>query len=339
MDKMKEGGSECGEGGMDVKEELCIGSTFDGERFHVPHTIDMFESLCCRKYWGVGELMVVSVNAYNFLTLALMRYIPTWYYIAVFMFWRLAYNVGIGYILHHQSNGFGFDRWLRSLRPEWQAVLTKMSMRNLQEEERADLPAAFESWMVFRLIASMILSNDGQMYCILAVKLFQYPVGIDGYLRFFLCFVVGFTLSYLAWHAKMNAHDTVGDFAWFWGDFWFRMEGELTFDGVFELVPHPMYTAGYLGYYGVSLITRSYTLLCVSLIAHAAQILFLIYVEEPHIQKIYGPPQEPKQDQVSAFFPLPLPSCPCFAFPSKQRSTVKAEITKFRNSSPSNAVA
>merc|ERR1719397_1605129 len=48
-----------------------------------------------------------------------------------------------------------------------------------------------------------------------------------------------------------------------------------------------MYTVGYSLYYGVTLISRSYTLFFVSLTAHMMQMLFLLFVEEPHIKKTY----------------------------------------------------
>ena len=60
------------------------------------------------------------------------------------------------------------------------------------------------------------------------------------------------------------------------------------FDGVFEMIFHPMYSAGYSGFYGISMITNSYAVLFVSLAAHAAQFIFLYLVEEPHIKKTYG---------------------------------------------------
>jgi phosphatidylethanolamine N-methyltransferase len=103
-------------------------------------------------------------------------------------------------------------------------------------------------------------------------------------------YLIGFFLCIFNWWAKVDAHRCIGSYSWFWGDFFFRKDLHLTFDGIFELFPHPMYTVGYSLYYGYSLIARSYTMLFVSLIAHGMQLAFLFFVEEPHIKRTYGSP-------------------------------------------------
>ena len=73
----------------------------------------------------------------------------------------------------------------------------------------------------------------------------------------------------------------------YWGDFFFLLDQDLTFDGIFQMFPHPMYTVGYSAYYGMSLLMRSLPLLHVSMVAHLSQLLFLAIVEDPHIQRTY----------------------------------------------------
>lgn len=75
------------------------------------------------------------------------------------------------------------------------------------------------------------------------------------------------------------------------------MVEEPVFDGVFQMAPHPMYSIGYIGYYGIAAIAKSYPLLFVSIAAHLMQFAFLFIVEMPHMDKTYPEEPEPQEQQ------------------------------------------
>jgi len=160
----------------------------------------------------------------------------------------------------------------------------------------------FNAWMAFRVIVDIILSSDFLSYLCFVFSFLELPESLESLtlLDYFL-YALGILLCVFNFWAKSDAHRVLGDYAWYWGDFFFSLEKNLIFDGIFQMFPHPMYTVGYSFYYGCSLITRSYTVFYVSFLAHMLQLTFLTIVENPHIEKTYGAMtanEDPERDEV-----------------------------------------
>ncbi|KAI3650411.1 hypothetical protein MP228_003892 [Amoeboaphelidium protococcarum] len=283
------------------------GKTRDGKLFSVPKTQDMLANLFSnwppsRKTHTVLELATMGLAGCNIIIFALF-YDKKWFFLLVFAFWRLMYNAGLGYVLKKQSdeNWFTdlcsryqlFDRDNKDRKWLYTFMKEELSKKMGSDYDFDSVPLEYNAWLLFRNLVDLILVNDFVAYIVFAMSFTISWTGGDSSIQSFgiadlLRLIGGVLLILFNIWVKLDAHRVVQDYAWFWGDFFFQLDSTLHFDGVFEMAPHPMYSIGYAGYYGISLISNSYIVLAVSILAHSAQFIFLYLVEEPHIQKIYG---------------------------------------------------
>jgi phosphatidylethanolamine N-methyltransferase len=246
----------------------------------------------------VLAILAVHIAAAYYLPANLKRPV----FAAIFLFWRAAYNVGIGYLLRVQSNHKLLVTWAKKWRlfehpadgnnprPWLYSLLKRELEAKIPEDYSFDkAPIEYNTWLTFRRIVDLILMCDFTSYCLFAVVCGHKPAG-EGLLMAAARWAVGIILVGFNLWVKLDAHRVVKDYAWYWGDFFYLIDQELTFDGVFEMAPHPMYSIGYAGYYGISMMAASYDVLFISILAHAAQFAFLVIVENPHIEKTYNPP-------------------------------------------------
>ena len=226
------------------------------------------------------------------LSLLVWGVVPDWFFMMSFLIWRLAYNGGIGAMLY-QSNGFAFSKWFRDwiTKPQYKWIKEKLESGVVLKDGDKDIAYKmeehsheFNAWIVFRIVVNIILANDFVSYLVFAVVYFRLPESFG----FFdiLMYVIGAGLTLFGLWSKADAHGVrAGNFAWYSGDFFFTIESDLTFDGIFQMFPHPV---GFCFYYGISLMSQSYVVFYTSVFVHILQMVFLIYVENPHIEKIYG---------------------------------------------------
>lgn len=264
---------------------------------------------------NLSDVFVLGILALHILLAYMLPAgLKQWVFAAIFLFWRASYNVGIGFLLHEQSNYRSMVAWANRFnlfvnpstgdnpRP-WLYVLLKRELEAKIPEDYKfeEAPVEYNTWLVFRRLVDLILMCDFVSYCLFAIVCAHSPEGESTWL-FIGRWLVGIALFGFNVWVKLDAHRVVKDFAWYWGDFFYLIDQELTFDGVFELAPHPMYSIGYAGYYGISAMAASYEVLFISIAAHLTQLIFLVVVENPHIEKTYNPPpprpSEPNSETV-----------------------------------------
>lgn len=277
--------------------------------FTVPQTHDMVSQLLLpsepKNFGDLVVLVLLAGHVFFLWVLPAAAKIPT--FAVIYLFWRLAYNGGIGWLLHNQSHHKTLIRWAEKTKvfvnpstggnphPKLYNWIKKELETKIPEDYSFDnAPIEYNTWLVFRRLVDLILMCDFTSYCLFAIACGHQPVDESVFMTV-LRWSAGIVLVLFNLWVKLDAHRVVKDYAWYWGDFFYLIDQELTFDGVFEMAPHPMYSVGYAGYYGISLMAASYKVLLISIIAHAAQFVFLVLVENPHIDKTYNPPPPRKR--------------------------------------------
>ncbi|KAI3341839.1 phospholipid methyltransferase-domain-containing protein [Ustulina deusta] len=298
-----------GKGSRTAEVKKTYGRTRDGRVFVVPITRDRIpQMLDPRQPKNVGDIFVLTVLAAHILALyALPSPQSKYVFAAIYLFWRAAYNVGIGVLLRWQSNDHTLVAWAqkwqlfelpstgKNPRPWLYNLLKRESETEIHSEFDFDsAPIEYNTWLLFRRFVDLILLCDFVSYGLFAIACTHTPVG-EHLLMTLGRWVLGLAIVVFNFWVKVDALRVVKDYAWYWGDFFFLVDQELTFDGVFEMAPHPMYSIGYAGYYGISMMAGSYAVLFISILAHACQFAFLVLVENPHIEKIYNPPAPRKR--------------------------------------------
>lgn len=252
---------------------------------------------------NLSDVIVLAILALHILAAYLLpANLKRPVFAVIFISWRAAYNVGIGYLLNIQSNHLLLVTWAKKWklfenpstgdnpRPWLYGVLKRELEAKIPADYKfEEAPIEYNTWLVFRRVVDLILMCDFVSYCLFAIVCGHKPAG-EAFAMTIARWAVGISLVGFNLWVKLDAHRVVKDYAWYWGDFFYLIDQELTFDGVFEMAPHPMYSIGYAGYYGISMMAASYDVLFISIVAHLAQFAFLAVVENPHIEKTYNPP-------------------------------------------------
>ena len=286
-------------------EPEAVGVLPSGERFAVPELMSVFTGqVDPRSYRSPFTWVWVGSYVLTFCTIFFYfsGYVGKWFFCVQFAFWRLWYNVGLGLMLRRQSEQKAFLDWYkRTIKPSayWTDILRSATIFASPKAEAyspAKFPDEFNAWVVYRGIVNVILANDLSSYVALVIVCWEKPEFLASPLDIF-GYLFGLGLIVFALWSKADAHRVIGDYAWYWGDFFFLLDKNLVFDGIFQMFPHPMYTVGYAFMYGFPLMAKSYMVFYMSLFGHVCQFVFLAAVENPHIDKTYRTISEPTSEE------------------------------------------
>jgi phosphatidylethanolamine N-methyltransferase len=209
----------------------------------------------------------VTVILLSFYIFCLATFTPNTYTVRSLLFihalgWRLWYALGLGYILDRQSKK---QNWTRHF----------IKYGDSKEE-------AWRQWKSLYYM-SMIMCNASMAAA--AWKMYSLPP--DWYLGLTLLrHVLGVGLLALQLYTSAEIYDTLGEFGFFSGDFFFDPPASnLTYSGIYRFLNNPERVLGLAGVWGTALITWNAPMFYLAATAHILNLAFLQFVEKKHMQK------------------------------------------------------
>lgn len=197
---------------------LCLISVFQ-----VPHTHDvlssMFNPTKPKSFLDVVVLAVLALQVILYMLMPPSIRRPV--YLAIFLLWRTAYDLGLGYLLREQSVRRAIIGWVKDHRifdPEYKPKRYAFIRRQLSDKMGDDydftkVPLEFNAWLLFRKLVDLILVNDFVSYVLFAIAWIHFPRE-HSLVVHTLRWSAGWVLAFFNIWVKIDAHRVVKDFAW-----------------------------------------------------------------------------------------------------------------------------
>ena len=170
--------------------------------------------------------------------------------------WRLLHSVGLGLILKFQSS----DK-----------LWTKHFIKH------GSTP--WEAWSQWKSIYNTSLCLTYVSFFLACLQNYQLPRDWT-YGTVLLRHTLGFLLIGLHVWTSVSIHEVLGDFGWFFGDFFVQGKYQLTYTGIYRYLNNPERLMGSAAFWGMSLISSSSVGFSLALLAQVCNLLFIQLVEK-----------------------------------------------------------
>lgn len=217
-------------------------------------------------FFRVTDYSVVLLLGYLAIVTIFTPTTPVYQFLFVVhaLLWRLWYSVGLGVILNKQSQDKMFTRHFLKF---------------------GESPS--EAWRQWKGMYHLSNAMCHASFIAACWKMYNLPEDWN-YGWVLLKHVLGLGLITLQIWTATSIYESLGEFGWFYGDFFFDSTGKLTYKSIYRFLNNPERVFGTAGLWGAALITWSRAIFLMAIAGHILTLGFISYVEKPHMQKVYG---------------------------------------------------